>query len=65
MIFNFEFSKEGGAGASVFSRAAAHLEYAATSTLNIAQRSASWLTRTSLRITQQWTARLDEDDTVP
>jgi hypothetical protein len=64
MLFNFEISKEGGGGASVFSRAAAHLEYAATSALNIAQRSASWLTRKALRFTNRWSMRLDEDDAV-
>ena len=63
-LFNLDFSKEEGAGASVFSRAAAHLEYAATSALNIAQRSATWLTRQALGVTQQWSMRLDEDDTV-
>ena len=65
MLFNFGFSKEAGAGASVFSRAVAQLEYAATSALNIAQRSASWLTRNAVKITLQWTMRLiDDDDTV-
>jgi len=38
--------------------------YAATSALNVAQRFASWLTRTALTITQQWSMRLEEDDTV-
>jgi len=57
------YNQEGG-GSSVFSRVAAQLEYAATSAINIAQRSASWLTRKALRITQQWTVRLNEDDTV-
>jgi hypothetical protein len=56
-LFNFKFSSEGGGGASV-------LEYAATSALNIAQRSASWLTGKALKFTDQWTMRLDEDDTV-
>jgi hypothetical protein len=63
-LFNFEFSTAEGAGASVFTRAAAKLEYAATSALNIAQRSASWLARKALRITHQWTMRLDDDDIV-
>ena len=63
-IFNFEFSKEEGAGASVFSRAAAQLEHAATGALNIAQRYASWLTRKAFKIEHQWTMRLEEDDTV-
>jgi len=62
--FSFEFSKAEGAGASLFSRAAAQLEYAATGALNIAQRSASWLTRKALRFTDQWTTRLRDDDTV-
>ncbi|KAJ1467852.1 hypothetical protein T484DRAFT_1985531 [Baffinella frigidus] len=61
---NFEFSKEGGGGASVFSRAAAGLEHAATSAVNIAQRSASWLARKALKITHTWTVRLDDNDTV-
>ena len=56
-LFNFELSKEEGAGASV-------LEYAATRALNIAQRSASWLTSKALRIQHQWAMRLDDDDTV-
>ena len=64
MFFDLGFSKEEGAGASLFSRAAAHLEYAATSALNIAQRSASWLTLKTLRFTQQWSMHLNEDDTV-
>ena len=63
-IFNFEFLKEEGAGASVFSRAAAQLEHAATGALNIAQRYASWLTRKAFRIQHQWTMRLDDDDAV-
>jgi hypothetical protein len=63
-LFSFEFSKEGGVGASVFSRAAAHLEYAATSALDIAQRSISWLTSKSLRFTHKWEMRLNDDDTV-
>jgi len=60
----FEFSHEEGGGASVFSRAAAHLGYAATSALNIAQRSASWLTRKALQTAYQWSVRLHDDDTV-
>jgi len=64
MIFSFEFSKEEGCGASMFSRAAAPLEYAATRAFNLAQRSASWLTRKALNITQQWSMRLEEDDAV-
>ena len=63
-MFNFGFSKEEGVGASVFSRAAAQLEYAATSALNIAQRSASWLTLKALRVTDKWLMRLNDDDTV-
>ena len=59
-LFDLEFSKEEGAGASLFSRAAAQLEYAATSALNIAQ----WLTRKALRISHQWSMRLNDDDTV-
>jgi hypothetical protein len=64
-FFNFEVSKEGGLGASVFSRAAAQLQYAATSALNIAQWSAVWLTQKARRITYQWAVRLNDiDDTV-
>jgi len=65
MLFDLGFSKEGvGGGASVLSRAATTLEYAATSALNFAQRSASWLTRKALKIEHQWSIRLDDDDTV-
>ena len=64
MLFNFGLSKEKGGGTSVFSRAVAQLEYAATSALNIAQRSASWLTRNAIKITEEWKMRLDEDDTL-
>ena len=63
-LFNFELSKEEGGGASVFSRAATRLEYAATSALDIAQRSAMGLTRKALSTTDQWSLRLNEDDTV-
>jgi hypothetical protein len=63
-FFNFEVSNEGGGGASLFSRLAAQLEYAATSALSIAQRSTSWLTRTSLRIAHEWWIHLNDDDTV-
>jgi len=63
MLF-FEFSKEGGVGTGMFSRAAVQLGYAATSALNIAQRSASWLARQALRATIQWSMRINEDDTV-
>jgi len=63
-LFNLEFSKEEGPGATLFSRAAAHLEYAATSALNIAQRSASWLTRKALSLSHTVSTRLNEDDTV-
>ena len=63
-FFNFEFSKEGGSGASFFSRISAQLEYAATSALNIAQRSTSWLTRKSLRVAHEWWVRLNDDDSV-
>ena len=60
-LFNFEFSKEEGVGASVFSRAVAQL---GTRALSIAQRSASWLTSKALRTTLEWTVRLGDDDTV-
>jgi hypothetical protein len=63
-LFNFKFSKKEGGGASVFSRAAARLEHAATSALDIAPRSASWLTRKVLSFTDQWTMHLQDDDTV-
>jgi hypothetical protein len=63
-FFNFEFSKEEGAGASLFARAAAKLEYAATSALSIAQRSASWLARKVLRFTHHHACSISEDDTV-
>ena len=63
-LFNLELPKEEGACASLFSRAAARLEYAATSALNIAQRSASWLTRKALSISNTVSMRLNEDDTV-
>ena len=66
-ILFFQVSKEQGRGvcASLFSRATAQLEYAATSALNVAQLSASWLTRKALRYTHQWSLRLnDDDDTV-
>ena len=56
MLF-FEHSKEGGVAGSMFSRAAAQLEYAATSAL-------SWLTRQALKATIQWSLRVNEDDTV-
>ena len=61
MLFNFEFSKEEGAGASLFFRA---VDYAATSALNIAQRSAAWLARKALRVQTQVSMRLNQDDTV-
>jgi hypothetical protein len=61
IFFNFELSEELGGGASVFSRAVAQL---GTRALNMAQGSASWLTRNALRITHQWPLRLNEDDTV-
>jgi hypothetical protein len=64
MLFNLRISKEGGGDASLLSRAAAQLEYAATSALDIAQRSASWLTRKALRIKYQCSLRLNDDDTV-
>ena len=63
-LFNFGFSKEEGACASLFSRAAAHVDYAATSALHIAQRAVSWLNRKALRFTDQWVVRLNDDDTV-
>ena len=62
MIFNLEFLKEEGGFASVFSHAVAPLEYAATSALNIAQRSASWLACRALKIRQQWSMQLPSDD---
>jgi hypothetical protein len=61
-FFDLEFSKEEGVG--VFSRVASQLEYAATSALNIAQLSAWWLTRKALRVSHQWSMRLNDDDTV-
>jgi len=67
MLFSFEFSKEEGGGASLFSRAAAHLEHAATRGLNIAQQSASWLARKAhraLKLSNQMSMRLNDDDTV-
>jgi len=63
-LFNFEFSKKEGGGASLFSRAAAQLEKAATSAFNMAQRYASWLTSKAMRGQTQWSMRLDEDDAV-
>ena len=63
MLFNLGVSKEEGDGASFFSRAAARLEYAATSALNIAQRSASWLARKALRLTHHHACSISEDDT--
>jgi hypothetical protein len=63
-VFNFEFSKEGSGGASVLSRAAAQLDYAATRALNIAHHSASWLTRKALKIVYRWNMRIHGDDTV-
>ena len=65
-FFNFEFSngEGGGVGDSIFSRAAAHLENAATGALNIAQRSASWLACKALRVNYQWSMCLNNDDTV-
>jgi hypothetical protein len=65
MLFaNFEFSKGRVVGASMFSRAAAQLEYAAKSALDVAQRSASWLTGKALTIQHTWSMRLNDDDTV-
>ena len=49
-MFKSESSNEGGS--------------CATSALNLAQRSASWLTRKALGVTIQWPMRLNEDDTV-
>jgi hypothetical protein len=63
-LFNLEFSKEEGAAATLFSRATAQVEYVATSALNIAQRSASWLTRKALSMSHTVSMRLSEDDTV-
>jgi hypothetical protein len=60
-FFNFEFSKEEGAGASVFSRG---LQYAAKSALNVAQRSAAWLARKAVSASHQWLFRLNQDDSV-
>jgi len=58
-FFSFEFWKDEGGDASVFSRAVAHLEYAARGALNIAKRSASWLTRKALRFRARWSFRLN------
>jgi len=63
-VFNFEFSKEGGGGASVSSRAAAQLEYAATRALNIVHHSAAWLTRKALKVLYRWNMRIFDDDSV-
>jgi hypothetical protein len=59
-MYNFEFSKKEGTGASLFSRAA----QLGTSTLNVAQSAASWLTQKALTYTKQWMVRLDDDDAV-
>ena len=64
ILFNFEFSKAEGGGASVFSRAMTQLEHAATSALNLAQRSASWLTRKALKFSHHFSILLSDDDTV-
>mmetsp|Transcript_780 Transcript_780/g.2042 ORF Transcript_780/g.2042 Transcript_780/m.2042 type:complete len:267 (-) Transcript_780:20-820(-) len=63
-MFTFEVSKEEGGGASWFSRASATLEGAASSALSIAQRSASWLTRSALETSLEWLFCLDDDDAV-
>jgi hypothetical protein len=64
-IFSLGLREEEGPGTSLIFRAAAHLEYAATSALNIAQRSASWLTRKALRFQHHVSIqRFDEDDAV-
>jgi hypothetical protein len=63
-MFKSELSNEEGGGASVFSRAAAQLEYATTRALNLAQRSASWLTRKIIGLKITWPMRLNDDDTV-
>jgi len=63
-LFNLGFSGGQGAGVSVFSRAAAKMEYAAKSALNLAQRSVSWFTRQALGITITWSMHLNDDDTV-
>mmetsp|Transcript_56922 Transcript_56922/g.134361 ORF Transcript_56922/g.134361 Transcript_56922/m.134361 type:complete len:493 (-) Transcript_56922:326-1804(-) len=63
-VFNFEFSKEEGGGARLFSRAAARLEYVTTSALSIAQRSASWLSRKALTFSTRWLMVLNDDDTI-
>jgi hypothetical protein len=60
MLFNFEFSRQEGGGASLFSSAA----QLGASALNLAQRSVSWLTSKALTITHQFSARLNDDDTV-
>jgi len=65
MLFNFGFSKEEGGGTSVFSRAAAHLVYAATSALNNAHNSDAWLTRGALRITFQWSTYREKLEVSP
>jgi hypothetical protein len=62
IAFNVELAEQDGAGASLFSRAAAQLENAAASALSIAHRSASWLTRKTVTATHQWSMRLNEDD---
>ena len=56
-LYNVDFAKEGEVGASVFSRAA-------TSALNIAHRSFSWVTSKALSYAQQWSISLLPDDTV-
>mmetsp|Transcript_782 Transcript_782/g.2048 ORF Transcript_782/g.2048 Transcript_782/m.2048 type:complete len:260 (-) Transcript_782:27-806(-) len=63
-MFTFELSKVEGGGASWFSRAAAKLECAATSALNVAQRSASWLTGKAVGASHKWLFRLNEDDSI-
>jgi hypothetical protein len=64
MLYSLDLSKGEGSGASLLFRAAAQLEYAATSALNIAHRSATWLTRKALQITKRWAVQLNDDDTV-
>ena len=63
-MFKPELSNEGVGGSSMFSRAAAQLEYAATSALNLAQRPAAWVTRKVLGLKITWALRLNDDDTV-
>ena len=64
MFFNWEFSSGAGAGGgdSVFSQVAAQLGYVTTSALDIAQRSAVWLTYKALTVMFRWSMSLNDDD---